>query len=124
MAKKILLVDDDPLIRTVLGQALADAGYETEVAANGNEGLQKAVTIKPDLVVCDVRMPEMDGLTMVEKLRQDEWGKSVPVVMLSTDESTGTINQSLASGVTVYIGKGALTPEGMAEQITAALDPN
>ncbi len=121
MGKKILVVDDDNLIRQSLSQALTQAGNTVEEAADGKQGLNKALAGHPDLIVADVRMPEMDGLTMVEKLRADAWGKTVPVVMLSTDESTGSINQALVAGVTVYISKSGSTPDAVAQQISAAL---
>lgn len=123
MSKRVLVIDDDSLVRQSLGDALGQADFTVDGAADGKQGLEKALATHPDLVVCDVRMPEMDGLTTVEKLREDEWGKNVPVVMLSTDESTGSINQALVSGVTVYISKSGSTPDDIVQQITAALGP-
>jgi CheY-like chemotaxis protein len=121
MSKKILVVDDDNLVCQSLAQALTQVGYSVEVASNGKQGLEKALASHPDLVLADVRMPEMDGLTMIEKMRQDAWGRTVPVVMLSTDESTGSINQALVSGVTVYMSKSGSTPDAVAKAISSAL---
>ena len=121
MSKTILVVDDDNLIRKSLAQTLTAAGFAVTEAENGKTGLAQALAGHPDVVVTDVRMPELDGLQMVEQLRKDEWGKQVPVIILSTDESTASINQALSSGVTVYLSKTTLSPDQLAEQIQQAL---
>lgn len=121
MSKNILIIDDDSLIRKALGEALAAKGFGVREAENGKKGLESALSSHPDLVVSDLRMPEMDGLTMLEQLRQDAWGKTVPVIMLSTDESTSSINQALQAGVTVYLSKSGTAPDAVVQQITTAL---
>lgn len=121
MSKKVLIVDDDPLVLESLNQELARVGIVVETAEDGQKGLNKALTSHPDLLVIDLRMPEMDGLTLIEKIRADQWGKSVPIVVLSTDESTGSINQALKAGVTVYIPKSGTTSEQISSQVMTAL---
>ncbi len=117
---KVLIVDDDALTRQTLAGMLRAKGLEVAEATNGKEGLAAAVTGKPALVVTDVRMPEMDGLQMVEELRKDPAGKDIPVIVLSNDEKTDTLNQALESGVTVYLSKNA-DVGGLHEQISTAL---
>lgn len=119
--KTVLVVDDDRLIRQSLVQALKDAGLQTVEAGGGQEGLDKALEARPDLILADVRMPGMDGLQMIEELRTDDWGKQVPVVILSTDETTESVNQALSAGVTVYLSKTQLTPDAIAQQIVNSL---
>lgn len=121
MSKKILTVDDDKLLRESLAAMLRNNGYEVVEAADGQAGLDAALEHRPDLVITDVRMPVMEGTVMVEKLREDEWGKQVPVIILSNDETTGAINQALQSGVTVYLSKVELDPETLTQQIVTAL---
>jgi len=121
MSKKILVVDDDTLVRKSLGQALEAAGFTVEEAQNGKAGLDLALRSHPDLIVSDIRMPEMDGLEMIEKLRADDWGKQAPVIVLSTDDTATSVNQALTSGVTTYLSKTALSPDQIAAQITTAL---
>ena len=121
MSKKILVIDDDSLVRKSLAQALSTAGYTVDDAVNGKAGLDKALSTHPDLIVSDIRMPEMDGLEMIEQLRTDDWGKKVPVIILSTDEATTSVNQAMAAGVTIYLSKTALSPDQIAAQITTAL---
>lgn len=121
MSKTILVVDDDSLIRKSLTQTLSEAGFGVAEAANGKAGLDQALASHPDLVVTDIKMPELDGLQMVEQLRQDAWGKQVPVIILSTDDSTSSVNQALTAGVTVYLSKVTLSPDQITEQIKRSL---
>jgi CheY-like chemotaxis protein len=121
MPKKILTVEDDKLLRESLAAMLRTQGHEVLEAVDGQEGLNVALAEHPDLVITDVRMPNMLGTEMVSKLREDDWGKQVPVIILSNDETTGAINQALQSGVTVYLSKPELDPETLSQQISVAL---
>jgi two-component system chemotaxis response regulator CheY len=121
MSKKILIVDDDNLIRKSLGAALQAKGYEIVEAANGQEGLDKALELVPDLVIADVRMPEMDGFTMIEKLREDPKGQDLKVIILSTDDQTTSVNQAMQAGVNVYLDKINFDPQSIADQVDGIL---
>lgn len=81
--KKILVVDDDNILRTVLKHYLEKQGYQVEHASSGKEGLIAFDRYKPDLVVSDVAMPEMDGLEFCRKLRSQPSGQLVPFIFLS-----------------------------------------
>lgn len=116
MSKTILVIDDDKLIREGLVAMLKNAGQNVLEASNGKEGLDSALEQKPDLVVTDVRMPEMTGLEMITQLRTNEWGQKVPVIILTNDESNDSINQALESGVTMYLPKSS-DPNTLLEQI-------
>lgn len=70
--KRILLVDDEKSLRQLVGNALAHAGYEVELAASGDEGLKAALKQEPDLILTDIMMPIMDGYEMVRKMREQE----------------------------------------------------
>lgn len=106
MAKaKILIVEDDKHIREALADIVKQADYEVETAENGELGLTKAFAGHPDLILLDVLMPEMDGETMLGKLREDEWGKKVEVVILSNFDAPATVNESLQRGVLQYLVK-------------------
>lgn len=78
--KRILVVDDDPVIIELLVSALTEAGVEIYTATNGREGLQQFYTQRPDLVILDVMMPDMDGWEICRIIRQLS---DVPVIMLT-----------------------------------------
>ena len=81
--KKILVIEDEATISLSLSENLIEAGFEVIESTDGIDGLAKALSIHPDLILLDILMPKMDGLTMLEKLRRDAWGKTVPVMILT-----------------------------------------
>jgi len=82
-AKRILVIDDEPDTRTYFSSLLEDNGYVVSEAANGEEGLRMARSVKPDLITLDVTMPEQSGVRCYRELRSDEALKSVPVVIIT-----------------------------------------
>ena len=86
MEKKVLIVEDSKLLRAVVKDALMSAGFVVYEADNGLLGLETAKRIQPDLIMLDVVMPIMDGMTMYKELRKDDWGKNIPVIMLTGTE--------------------------------------
>ncbi len=119
MSKTILVIDDDKLIREGLGVLLKNAGQTVVEAADGAEGLQLAKGKKPDLIVTDLRMPNMSGQEMIEAIRADDTIKNTPIVILTNDETSDSVNQALQSGVSFYLAKN-LDPESLTEQILQA----
>ncbi|MFS8130754.1 MAG: response regulator [Candidatus Dojkabacteria bacterium] len=83
MAKKVLVVEDDSAISTILHDNLIKAGYVAQVAKNGKEGVEQALKTHPDIILLDLKMPVMDGMTALGLIRKDEWGKYVPVIVLT-----------------------------------------
>jgi DNA-binding response OmpR family regulator len=81
--KKVLIIEDDIILSATLADNINHKGFETLHARDGEEGLDMALIIKPDLILLDILLPKMDGLTMLRKLRKDPWGKDVPVIILS-----------------------------------------
>ena len=81
---KILIVEDEVVISKVYAEELRDQGFLVFTAANGRDGLELAFREKPDLILLDILMPIMDGLTMMGKLREkDLYGKNVPIILLT-----------------------------------------
>ncbi|HSA84528.1 MAG TPA: response regulator [Patescibacteria group bacterium] len=81
--KKILIIEDEPPMLNILRDKLVESGWETLTAQNGEEGLQIALTQHPDLILLDILLPKMNGTLTISKLRQDPWGKTIPVIMLT-----------------------------------------
>ena len=81
---KILLVEDEEIVRKTYADELRDEGFSVLIATNGRDGLELALREKPDLILLDILMPIMNGLTMMDKLREkDLYGKSVPIILLT-----------------------------------------
>lgn len=83
MSKSILIVDDELDLADVMGAALEDEGHRVTVAANGSEGLRRFQEQRPDLIICDLMMPFMDGATMCTQIRSDPAGADVPIMAMS-----------------------------------------
>ena len=81
--KKVLLVDDEPHVTLVLSRKLERAGFTTRVARDGEEGFAAACEFEPDLVISDLQMPRVDGLSLATKLAEHEATSSIPILMLS-----------------------------------------
>lgn len=103
--KKILVVDDDVNLRLVLTDKLNQSGFEAISAENGKIGLEKALESKPDAILLDILMPIMNGWEMLEKLRQDEWGKKVKVIMLTVLEDSESVARAVEDGSFSYLIK-------------------
>ncbi len=102
---KILLVEDEDNLRTLLLMELEQENFIVEEAANGEEGLKKAKTFMPDLIVCDVMMPVMDGFTMQEKLNEDEKLRDIPLIFLTAKSDKKDIRYGKSIGAEDYITK-------------------
>lgn len=100
--KQILVVDDDPNVRRITGQIFLDAGAQVQSAVNGTEGLRHFFNEKPDLVVLDVMMPEMDGFEVCKRIRQVS---NVPIILLTALDSDEEIIRGLESGADDFITK-------------------
>lgn len=120
---KIEVVEDDEIISKSITGELESAGFEVIKAANGEAGLALALKDKPDLILLDIVMPIMDGLTMLRKLRQDSWGGKVPVIILtnlSTDEYL--MDNALKLDPSHYLTKTDWTLEEVVEKIKKRLE--
>lgn len=104
-AKSILIVEDEKAIARALEQKFLEHGYHVCVAANGQEGLVCAQRENPDLILVDMMMPVMDGPTMLERLRAQEWGKEIPVIALSNINEPEKVTRCMECGVYDYLVK-------------------
>jgi len=102
--KKILVIDDSPTVRQQVGLALSQAGYQVVEAVDGVDAISK-VDASINMLICDVNMPRMNGLEMLEKLRTDARWASLPVVMLTTEGQPGLIERAKKAGAKGWIIK-------------------
>jgi DNA-binding response OmpR family regulator len=105
MSKRILVVDDEEDILHFLELVLGDKGYEVTTAANGHEALARAQADRPDLILLDIMMPQMDGWEVLKLLRVDEETAALPVAMLSARTEAQDRVQGLQEGAVDYICK-------------------
>jgi diguanylate cyclase (GGDEF)-like protein len=105
MPESVLVVDDDPDVARFVEVNLRSAGYEVSVATNGEEALQRAVEIRPDLVLLDVMMPRLDGFEVARRLRRDPRTSSSSIIMLTAKALSSDKVTGLAAGADDYIIK-------------------
>ncbi|WP_328299548.1 response regulator transcription factor [Streptomyces sp. NBC_00435] len=101
--QRILVVDDEPAVREALRRSLAFEGYGTQTAVDGLDALDKAASYAPDLIILDIQMPRMDGLTAARRLRAA--GSTTPVLMLTARDTVGDRVTGLDAGADDYLVK-------------------
>jgi DNA-binding response OmpR family regulator len=112
----ILLVDDDPNLREMLRQMLEMGGFEVTEAEDGLDALDKLAKITPDIMVLDVMMPNLDGVSLCRQLRSEAEFVSLPIIMLSGKTQHRAVQEGLAAGANLYLCK----PITVTELIQAA----
>ena len=105
MAKKILIVDDSSSVRTVARMALREKGYDVVEASNGQEALSKLESERCHLVISDVNMPQMDGITLLKEIKRHPNYKFTPVIMLTTEAGEDKKQEGRAAGAKAWITK-------------------
>jgi CheY-like chemotaxis protein len=101
----ILIVEDNEANRLLAGAVLEREGFRVEMAGNAEEALQKLATGSPDLILMDVQMPGMDGLTLTRRLKDDKLTADIPVVALTALAMMGDRERTLEAGCSGYISK-------------------
>ncbi len=121
MAVKIAIIEDDQAISQMYRIKFESVGYEVETAENGKIGLELAESMKPDIILLDLMMPEMNGDEMLAKMRKTTWGKSIKVVIL-TNMGEQEIPEAVKElGVVAVILKADMTPRQVAELVKKQL---
>ncbi len=105
MAQSVLVVDDDPVVHWVMGRLLGGTGRELTRANSGREALEMARRDRPQLIILDVLMPEMGGLTVLRQLKEAEGTKGIPVIVLTSLPQRTTELEATASGADGFLGK-------------------
>ncbi|MGF1496144.1 MAG: response regulator transcription factor [Elainellaceae cyanobacterium] len=118
--KRLLLIDDDPNLILLVKDYLEFRGYEVMTAENGREALEMLEQDTPDMIICDVMMPEMDGYSLVEHVRKDTRMSWIPVLFLSAKGQSQDRVKGLSTGADVYMVK-PFEPEELVAQVESSL---
>jgi two-component system response regulator RpaA len=103
--RKILVIDDDNLIRMLVRRILELNGYEAVVASTGTEGLNSANTVLPDVILLDVNLPDMDGFAVCAKIRSQATTAQIPVIVMTASDESEYKAQAFANGANDCITK-------------------
>lgn len=103
--KAILIIEDEIAMLRILTDKFSQEGFRVIKAANGEEGLRFALSERPDLILLDIVMPRMGGLEMLDKLREDEWGKTAKVILLTNLSDIEKISEAVKEGAYDYLIK-------------------
>ena len=121
LTQSVLIVDDEPMARTLLRLMLVRAGFNVSEAEDGFDALEKVKRNRPDIILLDVMMPGMDGFSVCETLRSESETAALPVIMLSAKTDLNSVNKGLQVGATKYLTK-PISPEELTRHVTDALD--
>lgn len=120
MTWKILITDDDPIIRRIIRATLEGNGHITIEAKNGEEALSILSNHHPDLILMDIMMPKMDGLTACKLIKQNHQTNEIPIIIISANASTKDKELGYAAGAEVYLQKPVI-PSMLIETINQSL---
>lgn len=109
--KRILVVEDETLLREIILDILGEEGFEVTGAEDGAVGVQLAKQQVPDLVLCNVTLPELDGYGVLRALRQDSKTAQIPFIFLSAKDTEADRRQGIALGASVFLSKPLATAE-------------
>lgn len=118
---KILIVEDEEDLRQLIKTKLTSEGFDVLEAENGKVGLEMALSHRPDIILLDIIMPVMDGLSMLRELRQNEHEKKVPVIILSNLNEAEKIDEGLEENVYDYLVKSDWEPDDIVDLIRKKL---
>jgi DNA-binding response OmpR family regulator len=119
---KIAIIEDDPVISQMYRFKFEAANFEVQLANNGKRGVEMVKSFRPDLILLDLQMPEMDGTEALELIRREDWGKKIPVIILTNTGEEESPKKLRELGIHSYIVKANLTPSQVIEKVKGALN--
>lgn len=118
---KIAIIEDDPTINQMYRMKFEAAGYEVQIADNGESGLALLESFRPDMVLLDLQMPKKDGVSVLGELRKHDWAKQLPVLILTNLGKEEAPKELASFGIEGYIVKAELTPSQVVERVKECL---
>jgi len=121
MSLKILIVEDDKFVRELISQKLAEEKFEVVAAKDGEEGVEKNESEKPDLILLDLILPGIDGFEVLSRIRKKPTTKNVPVIILSNLGEKVDVDRGIQLGANDYLIKAHFTPKEIVEKVRSVL---
>lgn len=118
---KIALIEDDPVINQMYRMKFEADGFEVQIADNGERGVDMVESFRPDIILLDLQMPHMDGAEALTHIRSEEWGKNIPVIILTNLGEEEAPKSLKTLNVHSYIVKADLTPRQVVARTKEAL---
>jgi DNA-binding response OmpR family regulator len=118
---KIAIIEDDPVINQMYRMKFEADGFEVQVAENGEHGVSLVESFTPDLILLDLQMPHMNGAEALTQIRAHDWGKNIPVIILTNLGEEEAPKSLRAMGIHSYIVKADLTPRQVVGRVKEAL---
>ena len=119
---KIAIIEDDPVISQMYRMKFEAAEFEVELANNGKRGVELVEAFTPDIILLDLQMPEMGGAEALEIIRKNDWGKTIPVIILTNMGEEESPKSLKALGIHSYIVKANMTPNQVLQRVKEALE--
>jgi CheY-like chemotaxis protein len=117
MAKKILIIEDEEIMVTLLQKKLTREGYEISVARDGNEGIRARKEVKPDLILLDIIMPKMGGFEVMEEMGKDKELKKIPVIVISNSGQPVELDRAQKLGAKDWLIKTEFDPKEVVDKV-------
>lgn len=118
---KIAIIEDDSAIHQMYRMKFESEGFDVQLAADGRTGVELVKKFRPDLVLLDMQMPEVDGLSALRIIRKEDWGKTVPVIILTNLGEEESPKELRSLGISGYIVKADLTPRQVVARVKETL---
>ena len=115
--KKVLSIEDDAFLSSLVSGKLIETGFSVITAGTGKDGLAKAKSEHPNLILLDIMLPDMGGFEILEKLKGDPETKNIPVIILSNLGGRDEIEKGVALGASSYLIKSNILPHEVAEMV-------
>lgn len=119
---KIAIIEDDPVINQMYRMKFEADGFDVQLADNGERGVTMVEKFLPDIILMDLQMPQMGGAEALEHIRAHDWGKNIPVIILTNLGEEEAPKSIRALGIHSYIVKADLTPRQVVSRVKEALD--
>lgn len=119
--QKVFIVEDDEFLSKMYNTKFQMEGFETEIAVNGEEALQKLPNLNPTIILLDIMMPKLDGIEVLRRLKQDARFKDIPVLVLTNLSAGEKVEEATKLGAVGYLIKSSKTPNEVVQEVKEIL---